>query len=95
MASGFARFRYPDCAPEVLVGFSCKGRGFCPSCCGRRIAELAAHLTDGVLGGLPGRQWVLTLASTCDGQADAEAIALALAGVRTMTVLSFPQSRNV
>jgi hypothetical protein len=25
------------------------------------MAELAAHLTDGVLGGLPVRQWVLTL----------------------------------
>ena len=32
-----------------------------PSCCGRRMAELAAHLADGVLGGLPVRQWVLTL----------------------------------
>ena len=61
MASGFARFRCRDCAHEVLVAFSCKGRGFCPSCCGRRMAEQAAHLTDGVLGGLPVRQWVLTL----------------------------------
>src|SRR5262249_50258581 len=26
-----------------------------------RMAELAAHLVDGVLGGLPVRQWVLTL----------------------------------
>jgi len=58
---GFARFRCSDCAREILVAFSCKGRGFCPSCCGRRMAELAAHLVDGVLGGLPVRQWVLTL----------------------------------
>jgi hypothetical protein len=50
-----------DCFREVLVRFSCKGRGFCPSCCGRRMAELAAHLVDGVLGGLAVRQWVLTL----------------------------------
>jgi len=34
MASGFARFRCRECAHEVLVAFSCKGRGFCPSCCG-------------------------------------------------------------
>ena len=61
MAGGFARFRCRDCFHEVLVAFSCKGRGFCPSCCGRRMAELAAHLVDGVLGGLPVRQWVLTL----------------------------------
>ena len=61
MASGFARFRCSGCAREILVAFSCKGRGFCPSCCGRRMAVLAAHLVDGVLGDLPARQWVLTL----------------------------------
>ena len=61
LARGFARFRCADCQHEILVAFSCKGRGFCPSCCGRRMAELAAHLVDGVLGGLPVRQWVLTL----------------------------------
>jgi Transposase zinc-binding domain/Putative transposase len=61
MASGFARFRCGGCAREILVAFSCKGRGFCPSCCGRRMAVLAAHLVDGVLGDLPVRQWVLTL----------------------------------
>ena len=61
MARGFARFRCDGCAREILVAFSCKGRGFCPSCCGRRMGELAAHLVDGVLGGLPVRQWVLTL----------------------------------
>ena len=61
LARGFARFRCDGCGHEILVAFSCKGRGFCPSCCGRRMAELAAHLTDHVLGGLPVRQWVLTL----------------------------------
>ncbi|MBX3024958.1 transposase zinc-binding domain-containing protein [bacterium] len=61
MASGFARFRCGGCGQEILVAFSCKGRGFCPSCCGRRMASLAAHLVDGVLGDLPVRQWVLTL----------------------------------
>ena len=50
LARGFARFRCTDCQREILVAFSCKGRGFCPSCCGRRMAELAAHLVDGVLG---------------------------------------------
>ena len=61
LAYGFARFRCRDCTREILVAFSCKGRGFCPSCCGRRMAEMAAHLVDGVLGGLPVRQWVLRL----------------------------------
>jgi hypothetical protein len=61
MASGFARFCCGGCGREILVAFSCKGRGFCPSCCGRRMAVLAAHLVDGVFGDLPVRQWVLTL----------------------------------
>ncbi len=61
MARGFARFRCSGCRREILVAFSCKGRGFCPSCCGRRMCVLAAHLVDGVLGDLPVRQWVLTL----------------------------------
>jgi len=61
LARGFARFRCDECGHEILVAFSCKGRGFCTSCCGRRMAELAGHLTDHVLGGLPVRQWVLTL----------------------------------
>jgi hypothetical protein len=61
MARGFARFRCSGCRREILVAFSCKGRGFCPSCCGRRMCVLAAHLVDGVLGDLPLRQWVLTL----------------------------------
>jgi hypothetical protein len=60
MARGFARFRCHGCTREILVAFSCKGR-ICPSCCGRRMGEIAAHLVDGVLGGLPVRQWVLTL----------------------------------
>jgi len=34
LAHGFARLRCGDCAFERLVPFSCKGRGFCPSCGG-------------------------------------------------------------
>src|SRR5256712_5782020 len=40
---GFARLRCSDCAFERLVPFSCKGRGFCPSCGGRRMTECAAR----------------------------------------------------
>ncbi len=43
-------------APVHLVPFSCKGRGFCPSCGGRRMTELAAHLVDAVLPRVPVRQ---------------------------------------
>jgi transposase-like protein len=61
IARGFARFRCHACKSDLLVAFSCKGRGLCPSCTGRRMATIAAHLTDTVLGGLPVRQWVLSL----------------------------------
>lgn len=61
LAGGFARFRCRDCTAERLVAFSCKGRGFCPSCGGRRMAERSAHLVDRVLPDVPVRQWVLTL----------------------------------
>jgi hypothetical protein len=61
LSRGFARVRCGDCAFERLVPFSCKGRGFCPSCGGRRMAEQAAHLVDGVLPSVPVRQWVLTV----------------------------------
>jgi hypothetical protein len=45
----------------MAVAFSCKGRGFCPSCGGRRMSELAAHLVDRVMPDVPVRQWVLSL----------------------------------
>ena len=61
LAHGFARVRCGRCAFERLVPFSCKGRGFCPSCGGRRMTERAAHLVDAVLPVVPVRQWVLTL----------------------------------
>ena len=61
LAHGFLRLRCDDCGHDRLVAFSCKRRGFCPSCGGRRMADTAAHLVDRVLPGVPIRQWVLTL----------------------------------
>ena len=46
LAAGFARFRCATCRHDQFVAFSCKGRGFCPSCGGRRMTERAAHLVD-------------------------------------------------
>ena len=43
LAHGFLRLRCTDCSHEKLVAFSCKRRGFCPSCGGRRMAQTAAH----------------------------------------------------
>ena len=39
---GFLRVRCETCHAEHLVAFSCKRRGFCPSCGARRMAESAA-----------------------------------------------------
>jgi Putative transposase/Transposase zinc-binding domain len=61
LAHGFARLRCSGCGHERLLAFSCKSRGICPSCNTRRMAEVAAHVTDHVLPQLPVRQWVLSL----------------------------------
>lgn len=61
LAHGFARLRCTDGVLERLVPFSCKGRGFCPSCGGRRMSESAARLADEVLPRVPVRPWVLSL----------------------------------
>jgi ribosomal protein S27E len=45
---GFLRVRCESCHAEHLVAFSCKRRGFCPSCGARRMAETAALLVDEV-----------------------------------------------
>ncbi len=61
LAHGFLRLHCDACKLDRLVPFSCKRRGFCPSCGGRRMADTAAHLVDCVLPEVPIRQWVLTL----------------------------------
>jgi len=57
---GFLRVRCETCHEERLVAFSCKRRGFCPSCGARRMAESAALLVDEVFPYQPVRQWVLS-----------------------------------
>ncbi len=57
---GFLRVRCDTCHAEHLVAFSCKRRGFCPSCGARRMAESAALLVDEILPEQPVRQWVLS-----------------------------------
>jgi hypothetical protein len=61
LANGFLRLHCDACGLDRLVPFSCKGRGFCPSCGGRHMADTAAHLVDRVLPRVPVRQWVLSL----------------------------------
>jgi hypothetical protein len=61
LAHGFLRLRCGECAHEKLVAFSCKRRGFCPSCGARRMAETAAYFVDYVIPPVAVRQWVLSL----------------------------------
>ena len=61
LAHGFLRVRCEECGESRVVGLSCKRRGFCPSCIGRRMSDTAAHLVDRVLPHVPTRQWVLTV----------------------------------
>ena len=58
---GCVRVACARCGFERLVAFSCKRRGFCPSCLGRRMADTALHLVEKVFPEVPVRQWVCSL----------------------------------
>ena len=57
---GFMRVRCEGCGHDRVVAFSCKKRGFCTSCTGRRMADTAARLVDNVLPRVPVRKFVLS-----------------------------------
>jgi hypothetical protein len=61
LAHGFLRLGCDTCHKELLLPFSCKRRGFCPSCAGRRMAQTAAHLVARVIPWVPIRQWVVSV----------------------------------
>jgi len=61
LAHGAVRFACGHCGEDRLVGLSCKGRGFCPRCLGRRMTEMARHWVSAVLPRVRVRQWVLSL----------------------------------
>ena len=58
---GFARVRCAACRAEFLVAFRCKGRGFCPSCQARRLAEWSLWLDEHLLAAVAHRHVVLTI----------------------------------
>jgi hypothetical protein len=58
---GFTHCHCDTCGHDVLVAFSCKGRGLCPSCAGRRMANTGAHLVERVVPDVPVRQLVLSI----------------------------------
>jgi hypothetical protein len=61
LAHGFLRLGCDTCQQEVLLAFSGKRRGFCPSCAGRRMTQTAAHLGEYVMPWVPTRQWVVSV----------------------------------
>ena len=61
LAHGFLRNRCEACTKDHVVGFSCKRRGFCPSCMGRRMAETTIFLCEQVIQDVAVRQWVLSV----------------------------------
>jgi hypothetical protein len=61
LAHGFLRLGCDTCPHQMLLAFSCKKRGFCPSCAGRRMAQMAAHFVEQVIPWVPTRQWVVSL----------------------------------
>ena len=62
--SGFARIHCPDCHGEHLLTFSCKTRGFCPSCHAKRREEWGQWMRETLLLSVPHRQVVLTIPKT-------------------------------
>ena len=50
-----------ECGYSEIVAFSCKKRGFCPSCLGRRMADTAVHLEQRILPRVPIRHWICSL----------------------------------
>ena len=58
---GAARVYCDTCKHSLLVAFSCKKRGVCPSCSAKRAVMFAEHLYDEVLGNAPTRHIVFSI----------------------------------
>jgi hypothetical protein len=61
LSEGFVRLKCDACTHSIIVPFSCKCRGFCPSCAGRRMSERSIHLADNIIPFVPTRHWVLSV----------------------------------
>ena len=58
---GFARIRCPSCGEERLLMFSCRTRGFCPSCHAKRLEEWGDWMRGELLLDVPHRQVVFVI----------------------------------
>lgn len=57
---GFLQLHCNRCGHELRVPFSCKARGTCLSCIGRRMGGTASLWVEHLLPAIPYRQWVLS-----------------------------------
>ena len=58
---GVVRYRCPECGEDLFVAFSCKIRGFCPSCDAKRATVTMANAVDRLLPEVGYRQYVLVV----------------------------------
>jgi hypothetical protein len=94
LCRGFARLRCGACAESRVVAFSCKGRGFCPSCLGRKMSATAANLVEHVMPRAPLRHYVLTMPFAWRARLGYDGKLLsALLRIFTRTVLAFYKER--
>lgn len=61
LAHGAARVYCDTCKHSLLIAFSCKKRGVCPSCSAKRALLFAEHLYEEVVKATPSRHVVFTI----------------------------------
>ena len=61
LAHGAARVYCDGCKHTLLVAFSCKRRGVCPSCGAKRAVKFAEHLYSKIIEDVPHRHTVFTI----------------------------------
>jgi hypothetical protein len=61
LAHGAARVYCDGCRHSLLIAFSCKRRGVCPSCGAKRAVKFVEHIYSEVIEGVPHRHTVFTI----------------------------------
>ena len=61
LAHGAARAYCDGCKHSLLIAFSCKRRGVCPSCGAKRAVKFAEHIHREVIEDVPHRHTVFTI----------------------------------
>ena len=61
LAHGAARVYCDGCKYSLLIAFSCKRRGVCPSCGAKRAVKFAEHIYNEVIEDVPHRHTVFTI----------------------------------